>query len=206
MTKGRTAIETLAPSTGRAACGTGHGAWRNLEGADPGLHLGEGNLADRAHRPAGLRADRGAQFLRDEGAARRCKRDQARRDIDAVTQEIAVFGDRNVAEVPADADLRLAFRALVQELEDRGDRFACGGELHHDAVARGVEDAPAVPHGNRAEALAQGKHLAGRNGRIALSPRRIAGDIDADDRRKTNRGVACHSLVPQDGRQAIRKR
>jgi hypothetical protein len=59
--------------------------------------------------------------------------------------------------------------------------LACGCELHHDAVAGSVEDAPAVPQGSRTKPLAQGQHLAGRNDRIVLGPRRIASDINADN-------------------------
>lgn len=115
------------------------------------------------------------------GAAWRCKCDQARGDIDAVTQEIAVSGDRNIAKVSSDADLWLILRALIQELENGRDRLAGGCELHHNAVAGSVEDAPAVPQSGRIKPLAQGQHLLGRNGRIVFGPRRIARDINADN-------------------------
>ena len=68
-------------------------------------------------------------------------RHQARRDVDAVAEQVAVRLHHDVAQMHADAHLGLA---RLGELERGLDGDQARAELQHEAVAGGVEHAPAV--------------------------------------------------------------
>lgn len=103
---------------------------------------------------------------------------QARGDVHAVAQEIAVRLHHHVAQVNADADSRLAgFR----ERKRGFDGCEARAELEHEAVAGRVEDAAAVFRGDRFDNRAQCRDLGRRARLIGLGACRVPGDIEGHD-------------------------
>ena len=127
-----------------------------------------------------LRGHALAHDLRSNQPARCCFGLQACGDVDAVAQEIAVLRRRHFAQMYAEPHRR--FSRAFAKLDRRHQRCAGAGELQHDAVARGVENAPAVACAGRTRTLAQLGHMGDRLARIALGKRRIAGNVSRDDR------------------------
>ena len=103
-------------------------------------------------------AARVAHDLRNEDAAGRGLGLQARGDVDAVAEQIAVLGVRHFAQVHAEAERRFAL--ALAERDGGGQRIGGAGEFEHHAVAGGVEDAPAVLGARlRPRALAQARDV-----------------------------------------------
>src|SRR5687768_15182127 len=80
--------------------------------------------------------------LREEDAARRRGALDPGREIDAFTEDV-VAGDDHFAEIDSDAE---AHPPVGQRLESGGavERRGAAGEFGEDAVARGLDDAPAA--------------------------------------------------------------
>ena len=153
----------------------------------------EGNIHLAANLPMGVVGDADAARLGDSL--------QARRDVDAVAENIVVVED-DVADVDADAkldpqvgrhvDIPLRHRAL--HFHRIASRIHGTGELDQHAVARGLDDAPVVRlDAGIDQGLAQHFQLRQRPLLVATHQPAIAGDISRQHRRQS----PVHALVGQ---------
>jgi hypothetical protein len=90
-------------------------------------------------------SDRAAHVRRYQHRARIAARHQARRDVDAVAQEIAVRLHHDVAQMHADAQFGFA---LFRECDGGLDSGQTRPELQHEAVARRAEHPPPTRPGD----------------------------------------------------------
>jgi hypothetical protein len=96
-----------------------------------------------------------------------------------VAEEVTVGLHHDIAQMYADPHLGLA---LVCE----GQRGLYGGqaraELQHEAIARGVEHAPALGRSDAFDHAPERRHLGRGLGLIGFRARGIASDIERNDR------------------------
>jgi hypothetical protein len=117
-----------------------------------------------------------------------CRLD-ARRDVDAVTEQIAFLHD-DVTQVDAHAELHLlpGRQVLVTRLQRRLDfrraanRFDRAGELGEDRVAGGIEDAPMVLLEQRVEDRAMAAQRLHRRLLVLAHQPAITGDVGGENR------------------------
>jgi hypothetical protein len=107
---------------------------------------------------------------------------QARRDVDAVSQEIAALRDQHVADMDAYANAA-PVDAAPQQFR-RGERAGRAGKFEHEAVAGGVEDASALRARDLIERRTQARDAGGRLSLVGLAQGGIAHEIDRHDRRQ----------------------
>ena len=72
--------------------------------------------------------------------------------------------------------------ALLCERERRFDGGEARTELEHEAVAGSVEQAAPVQPGDAFDYTAERRHLSRRLGLVRLRARRVAGNVERDDR------------------------
>ncbi len=136
----------------------------------------------------------GGVFLdagRDADAAGLGERLEARGDIDAVAEDVAILDD-NVADIDADAELdavvRYAGVALGHRLLPVGraaQRVDDAGEFDEEAVAGGFDDAAAMFGDRRVDQRRAERFQAIEGALLVLADEaRIAGDIGCQDRRQ----------------------
>lgn len=113
-----------------------------------------------------------------------------------MAQQIFRGRDNDVTYVRANADGRLAATAFVQNFLNSGERRTGGAELEHEAIARRVEQTPAMLRGDNVEAMTQRFDFACGVALVALRHCREANDVDRHDRRQPDCplfAVVCHS-------------